>query len=184
MKKFMKAVKIIAVGLMVAGLSACSTTNQHSVEAWQGKVWRAVVVKQIVDTSSFKGVDKEWAAATKFDAARDTGLRMTRVTFSAGWDSVGASAIVPDNIEFSQLAKGTLVDTMVETGPNMNHETQRFTRVLRIVCAADDKACFEAEDKAGRVRRVVDENPAADISARYGVTFNRRVTQEELKKYD
>lgn len=180
----MKTVNIVAIGLIVGGLPACSTTDQHSVEAWQGKVWRAVVVKQIVDTSSFKGVNKEWAAATKFDASRDTGLRMTRVTFSAGWNSVGASAIVPDNIEFSQLAKGALVDTMVEIGPNMNHETQRFTRVLRIVCAAEDDACFEAENKAGRVRQVVEENPSADISARYGLTFHRRVTKEELNRYD
>lgn len=184
MKKILKAAKIIAVSLMFSGLSACSTTNQHSVEDWQGKVWRAVVVKQLVDTTSFTGVDPEWARETKFDLARDTGLRMTRVHLAAGWNSVMASAVVPDNIEFSQIPKGTLVDVMTETGPNMDHAAQRFTRVLRIVCAADDKACIDAEDKANHIRKVVDEKPSSDISSRYGVTYNRRETKEDVKAFD
>lgn len=51
------------------------------------------------------------------------------VHLSSGWDSVMANAIVPDNIEFSQLEKGTVVDVKTETGPDMNFSIGRFTRV-------------------------------------------------------
>jgi len=183
MKKFLKAAKIIAVGLVVTGLSACSTTTYKSSEPWQGQVWRVVVVKQFVDTSANKFGD-DYIAATKYVPARDTRMRLARVHLSSGWDSVIAAAVVPDGIEFAELESGTLVDVKTETGPNTDYNQQRFTRILGIVCRKDDKACLQREKDAKHVNVVIDPNPPKDISAKYGATYGRRLTNEEIKKYD
>lgn len=183
MNKFVKSTELIVAGLVVAGLSACSTTDHRSVEDWQGKVWRAVVVKQFVDTTS-SHIDKDWAEATKFDKARDMGVRMSRVHLSSGFSSTIANVNIPDNIEFGQLERGTLVDVMTETGPSMNFDLQRFTRVLQVVCDSKDETCLDREKTAKRVGVVIEEHPMSDISAKYGVTYNRRVTEQELKTYN
>jgi hypothetical protein len=47
-----------------------------------------------------------------------------------------------------------------------------------------DEACVEREIAAKRVGSILDAVPGSDISAEYGVTYNRRVTPEELKKYN
>jgi hypothetical protein len=183
MEKLLKAVKFIAVGLMVAGLSACSTTTYKSSEDWQGKLWRVTVVKAMVDTSG-KTFSADYLASTKYVPERDDRMRLARVHLASGWNSVIAGAVVPDNLEFSQLESGTVVDLMTELGPNMDYGVQRFTRILDVVCAKADKACIEREKDAKRLNAIIDENPPKDISAKYGATYGRRLTVEEIKKYD
>jgi hypothetical protein len=183
MKKTYKALKFLALGLFAIAVTGCSTSGHKSEEVWQGKVWRGPVVTTFVNTSS-NPTDKDFIAKTKFDAIRDAGLRMSRVHISTGWSSVMANTIVPDNLEFSQLPKGTLVDVMAELGTNTDHSKQRYTRILRIVCAKADEKCIEGEKSAKRYQAIVEQNPAGDISAQYGVSYNRRVTKEELAKYD
>jgi hypothetical protein len=183
MKKFMNAVKFIAVGLMVVGLSACHTTTYKSSEEWQWKLWRVTVVKAMVDTSR-KTFSEDYLASTKYVPARDDRMRLARVHLSSGWNSVIAGAGVPDNLEFSQLESGTIVDLMTELGPNIDYGVQRFTRILGVVCAKSDKACIAREKDAKRLNAVIDENPPKDISAKYGATYGRRLTDEEIKKYD
>lgn len=183
MKKFMKAAKIVALGLFALAVTGCHTIDHTSVEPWQGKAWRVIVEKQFVDSTSHK-VSRSYAESTKYDTSRDARVRLARVHLASGWDSVLATAVVPDNIEFSQLERGTIVDVMAETGPNMDFSKQRFTRILRIVCAKTDDACIENEKKAKRIGRAIDEKPSPDISAQYGVTYSRRITDEELKKYN
>ncbi|BDT60179.1 hypothetical protein MasN3_36730 [Massilia varians] len=183
MNVFTKTSKFAAVCAVVAGLSACTTTDHKSVEDWQGKVWRAVVVKQFVNTTSSR-INKEWAVATKFDYSRDMAPRMARVHLMSGFNSTIANVIVPDNIEFSKLQRGTLVDVVTETGPNMDFSMQRFTRILGVVCDSKDDACLDREKAAKRVGVVIDEHPASDISAKHGATYNRRLTADEIKKYD
>jgi hypothetical protein len=175
--------RIFAASLVAFGLSACSTTNYKSTADFQGKMWRAVVVKQYVDTTSFKpGAD--YMAATKYVPARDSRMRLARVHFSSGWDSTIAAVVIPDNIEFSQLEKGTLVDVMMETGPDTDYSAQRFSRILSIVCSSSDKDCIASEEKANHVGAVLDEHPSKDTSSKYGVAYSRRLTDEETKKYD
>lgn len=183
MNKIVKAAKFIIAVLMVAGLAACSTTDHRSVADWQGKLWRVVVVKQFVNTTSSRPT-KAYVDATKFDAVRDANIRMARVHLSSGFDSVIATVIVPDNLEFSQLRRGALVDVMTETGPNMDFAVQRYTRILALVCDSEDDACLAREKSAKRVGVVLDEKPAPGISAKYGATYNRRLTAEEIEKYD
>lgn len=179
----MRSEKIIAAGLLAAALTGCSTTDHRSVEDWQGKVWRGLVSKTMVDTTGFQTKDQEWISAVKYDARRDVGLRMARVHFASGWDSVIANAIVPDNIEFADIPKGTLVDIMAEFGPDTDHSVQRFTRIIRLVCAAKDKECLAREKAAKRIGSVI-ENLPNDVNSRYGVTYFRRASKEDVKKYD
>lgn len=183
MKNFLKAAKFVAIGLIALAASGCSTLNHKSVEPWQGKVWRVIVERQFVDSVSYK-VGREYAEATKYDESRDARMRLARVHLASGWDSVLANAVVPDNLEFSQVERGAIVDVMTETGPNMDYSKQRFTRILGIVCTKADEACIESEKKAKRVGAVIDSSPGPDISEKYGATYSRRVTDEELKKYN
>jgi hypothetical protein len=183
MNKFMKAAKIISIGLMVSGLSACTTTTYKSSEDWQGKLWRVTVVKPMVNTLGQK-FSADYLASTKYVPTRDDGMRLARVHLALGWNSVIAGAVVPDNLEFSQLESGTVVDVMTELGPNIDYGVQRFTRILGVVCAKADKVCIEREHDAKRLNAVIDEKPRKDISAKYGATYSRRLTVEEVKKYD
>ena len=182
MKKTVNSLKFLAVGLIAVAMTGCSISNHRSVESWQGKVWRGVVVSAVLDTTDFRPTDKEWKAAVHYDDQRDFGMRMARVHISSGWDSIMANVNVPDSVEFSQIPKGTLVDMMTETGPNMNFAEQRFTRIIRVICAKGDDKCLDAEKKAGRIRAVVDEHPG-DVNKEYGLTFNRHITKEDVAKY-
>jgi hypothetical protein len=182
--KFMSAVeKTFVIGLITASLSACSTTNQKSVESWQGKVWRGVVSKTLVDTTDWRPTDKDWIASTKFDDTRDIGMRMARVHFASGWNSVIANAMVPDNIEFQDIPKGTLVDVMAETGPDMDYSGQRYTRIVRVVCAVSDDNCMLREKDAKTYGAIIDSAPR-DVNNHYGVTYTRRESKADVKKYD
>jgi hypothetical protein len=180
MKKFLKAVKLIAVGLMVAGLSACSTTNYKSVEPWQGKIWRGVIAKTLVDTTTHRP-SKEMVEATHFDYDRDIGLRLTRVHFSSGWNSILVHAGVPDSIDFSDIPKGTLVDVVTVTGPETDYLLGRFTRIIRVVCQRSDEACFAREKAANRYGAVIEDHPAHES---YGLTFDKRENKADVQKYD
>ena len=183
MKSLLKPAKFTAICLFALAATGCSTTDHKSVAEWQGKVWRGVVSKTLVDSTSWRPTDKEWIESAKYDFNRDVGIRMARIHFASGWDSVIANAMVPDNVEFSDIPKGTLVDVMAETGPDMNYSAQRFTRILRVVCAVTDDACMEREKNAKRFGAVIDNAPH-DINRQYGVTYNRRETKEDVKKYD
>lgn len=184
MKKTFKALKFLAIGLLAIASTACSTANHRTVADWQNKVWRGPVMTTIVDTTEFRPTDAEWVSSAKYDVARDIGIRMARVHISSGLSSTMASAMVPDNVEFSQIPKGTLVDVMAETGPAMDYSKQRYTRIVRIVCSKDEVSCIEAEKKANRYQAVVDANPPADVNGKYGVSYTRRTTKAEVAKYD
>lgn len=183
MKKLFAITRIAYIGTLTIGLSACSTGNYKSSLDWQDKVWRGRVVKPMLNTSG-KKYDTDFIAATKFVSPRDDGIRISRVQFASGWNSTIAVAVVPDNLEFSQLESGTIVDIMAELGPNIDFGTQRFTRILGIVCAKSDETCIKHEKDANRINSVIDAHPPNDISAKYGATYNRRLTPEEIKKYD
>jgi hypothetical protein len=183
MKKIVNSLKFLAVGLIAVAMTGCSTSNHRSVETWQGKIWRGVVVSTALDTTKFHPTDKDWIASAHYDEQRDFGMRTARVHISSGWDSVMANAMVPDSVEFSQIPKGTLVDMVTETGPDMNYAQQRFTRIIRVICAKDDEKCLDAESKANRVRTVIDAHPG-DVNKEHSLTFNRRVTKEDVAKYN
>ena len=182
MKKVMNSLKFLALGLFAVAITGCGTTNHKSVEVWQGQIWRGVVVANLVDTTEVRPTDKEWVTSAHYDEKRDIGIRMARVHISSGWDSVMVNAMVPDSVEFSQIRKGTLVDMMTETGPDMNYSQMRFTRIIRVVCAKDDDKCLDVESKAKRIRAVINAHPG-DVNKEYGLTFIRRTTKEDVAKY-
>lgn len=183
MKKVYVALKFLAVGIFALSMAACGTITPRTTESWQGKVWRAKVTHQFIDTRRNQSQGAEVDALTHFDATRDTGRRLAAVQFSSGWDTIITGTLVPDQIEFAQLKKGTVVDVMVEKGPNINFNTSTFSRILRVICDASDDACIDKEVSAKRYKAVMDDNPPADVSAKYGVTYNRRVTQAEVDKH-
>jgi hypothetical protein len=180
MEKFLKAVKFISVGLVVAGLSACGTTSYKSVEPWQGKVWRGVIAKTLVDTTTHRP-SKEMVDLTHFDYNHDIGLRLARVHFSSGWNSILVAAAVPDSIDFSDIPKGTLVDVVTVTGPDTDYSMGRITRIIRVVCQSSDEVCFAREKAANRYGAVIDDHPAHES---YGLTFDKRETKADIQKYD
>lgn len=179
----MKAVKIVAIGLFALAVTGCSTTDYRSVEPWQGKVWRVVVERQFVAAPKIKAT-KDYVGATKYDESRDANLRLARIYLPSGWDSVLATVVVPDNVEYSEIERGTVVDVMAEFGPSMDYSQQRFTRILRIVCAKTDEPCIDNEKKSKRLGSVIEEKPSLDISAKYGATYSRRISDDEFKKYN
>jgi hypothetical protein len=181
--KNLSLLKALPVGLLALSMSGCNSITAETVEPWQGKVWRATVSDQVVDTSKTRAPNAKWAALTRFDETRDRGIRMARVQFASGWDMVSANVAVPDQIEFSAIPKGTLVDVMAEKGPDNNYTTQRFTRILRIVCAHDDDECINAEKAAKRFKKVVEVDAEA-VTKESGLTFSRRTTKEELDRFD
>lgn len=176
-------VKALPIGLLALAMSGCTSITAETVEPWQGKVWRATVSDQVVDTSKTRAPNAKWAALTGFDEKRDQSMRMARVQFASGWNMVSANVAVPDQIEFSAIPKGTLVDVMAEKGPDTNYTTQRFTRIMRIVCTRDDDKCIDAEKAANRFKAVVDIDGEA-VTKELGLTFKRRVTKEDLEKFD
>lgn len=183
MKKVYTALKFLAVGIFAVSMTACGSITARTAEPWQGKVWRAKLISPFLDSRGNMSQGAALDASMHFDAKRDTGRRMASVQFSSGWDTLVASVNVPDQIEFSQLKKGAVVDIMAEKGPNNDYSTATFTRILRIVCDASDSACIDKEVSAKRYKTVIDENPPADVSVKYGVTFNRRITQAEADMY-
>lgn len=184
MKLPSSAAKWCFTAVVTVALTGCSVTGHKSAEDWQNKIWRGPVMVPFVNTSK-NPTDTDFITATKFDLVRDKGIRLARVHVSSGWSSVMANAVVPDNIEFSDIPKGTLVDVIAEFGTNMDHSKQRFTRILRIVCARDDDKCMKAEKDAGRYQAVVNSHPAGEtINAEYGVRFTRRISESDIAKYD
>jgi hypothetical protein len=73
-----KFVHYMTLGIFALSTSACSTFDAESVEPWQGKVWRAVISDQLVDTTKVRGKNEKWALITQFDEKRDQGIRMAR----------------------------------------------------------------------------------------------------------
>lgn len=170
-------------GLFGIAMVACSTmTNPNETQSWQGKVWRGPVTHQILDSRKSYSFGKDIDAKFKYDPVIHTGMRMAAVGFSSGWNTVIVSSMVPDQIEFSELKKGTVVDVIAEPNPLINFEAGRFTRILRVVCAVDDKECIKSEEKANRLRTVLIDNPG-DVSVQFPLTFERRITKEEIERY-
>lgn len=183
MKKVYAALKFLAVGIFAVSMTACGSITARTAEPWQGKVWSGKITGQVTDVRGNQSQGAALDAQMHFVAQRDTGLRMSTVQFSSGWDTIVASALVPDQVEFSQLQRGALVEFMAEKGPNNDYNTSTITRILRVVCEASDSACIDKEVSAKRYKVVLDDNPPADVSKKYGVTFTRHITKDEANKY-
>lgn len=167
--------------LVALSLCACGTTDGYTkTQAWQGKVWRGVIVQTVVDTTFYQP-SADMVSKTHLDAHRDIGLRLARVHFSTGWDSVLASAAVPDNIDFADIRRGAVVDVVTVPGPETDYATRRFTRIIRIVCTSRDDACIDKEKAAGRYNAVLDDH---SVDQSYGLTFDRRATKDDVRLYD
>ena len=82
-------------GSIAVVVTVCSTSNHKSVETWQGKIWRGVVVAVVLDTTDFHPTDKEWVSSVQYDEQRDFGMRMARVHISSGWNSMMVNGNVP-----------------------------------------------------------------------------------------
>lgn len=185
MSSIINVLKFIAAGAFVLALTGCAMGKPPN-EDYQGKIWRGYVNTTILDTSTSDRSERNpvFVEATHFNATTDRGLRMGRVIFGRGFDFVIANSIVPDQIDFGDIPRGTLVDVMVVKGDDVDHRNANLTRIIGIVCKKDDAACLDREKAADRIRAVVDANPPPDLNARLGLTYKRRVTKEELKKYD
>lgn len=181
MKKVVKSIFMLLAAALALQLTGCASLTAVDNAEWKGKVWRATISRTVYDArkQELKG---EAAVKGQYDHERDRHRRATFAHFSSGWDSVMVAVVVPDQIEYSEIEKGSIVDVMIEQGDNFNYGN-RFSRVLRVVCHKSDKECIDREHKAKRIRAVLDPNPPANVGHEYGHTFNRRLTQEERDKY-
>lgn len=183
MRKFAIFNRFFTASFIVMSLTACGAVKVNSTESWQGKIWRAMVLRPMVDTSTLSPDDRDLIQYAKYDEKRDNGYRTARIIFSSEGRSIIANAKVPDSIEFAEIPRGTVVDVMVEKGPDTDYSVQRFSRILWIICASNDTRCLTQEDRAGRLKGVVDEYPG-NVSIRYPLKFDRRLSEQDLKEFD
>ena len=179
--KIFAAVKLVAVGVFALAVTGCGLIPPKVRSNPRGMVWEATIVRP--QLSMVGEVSPELTAKTHYDPTRDFGMRISKVQFGEGWDMGIMTAKVPDQIEFSQLSRGTVVEVKVEYPDTVNMDTSIFTRILRVVCDSEDDKCIDAEKAAKRYKAIVDKNPPEDVSAKYGATFNRRLSPEENAKY-
>jgi hypothetical protein len=185
MKINVASLKILTALLVASALAACSTTGLESNEPWQGKVWRGKIQRQFVDTSVKSNLSEEVAKKAHFSAEHTTNMRMAQVVaFRGGFlgNVTYAMALVPDNVEFDDIKKGAVVDFIFEPGITTNFSTYRLNRIVRLVCRSDDDACIDREKSAHRLNSIIDDNPGDDFR-KYGLTYNRRNSPEDIKKY-
>jgi len=185
MKFNFTALRVSIVLLSASTLAACSTTWIESNEPWQGKVWRGKIQRQFVDTSVNPRLSDEVIKKTKFSEAHGMNTRMAQVLVARGGflgNLTVGGALVPDNVEFDDIKRGAIVDVIFEPGVTMDFSTYRVNRIVRLVCRSDDDACIDQEKSAKRLNSIVDENPG-DSFKKYGLTYNRRNTPEDIKKY-
>lgn len=186
MKKTAIVLKLSAILLATGVLSACTTVGIDSHEDWQGKVWRGTIQRQFEDTSGNKMLPSDdIAKKTRFSLEHEQNMRASHVRFYLGgaWGKlVVASVLVPDDIEFDDIKKGALVDFILEPGVSTDYPTYRVNRILRLVCRANDDACRAGEKSSKRLDTIVDATPG-DSFQKYGVTYDRRNTPEDIAKY-
>jgi hypothetical protein len=184
MKKITTVLKLAAASFLAFSLTACGLVPPKDLKPTTDMVWRAKIVTQLVDSRKIGKEEPETNAKYNLVPERDRGLRGAGVQFGEGWNSSVGMAFVPDHVEISQLKKGAVVDIMVVSHATLNFETLNFNRILRIVCDADDDKCINTEKDAKRYKAVIDASPPADLNEKYGLTFKRRVTPEEIKEYN
>lgn len=187
MKRIIPALKWLATGLFAISTPGCMTagvTNSllDNTYNYQGKVLRGEVVQQFTDTSKNGTFGEKFIKNTPFDDKYVVNTRQTTIGFMDGRRQHRTLAFVPDQIEFEDIEKGAIVDFILQYGPRENYATSQETRVLKLVCRAKDEACIRVEKTRGTFAKVVDADPG-DASAKYGVTYKRRNTQEDIAKY-
>jgi hypothetical protein len=183
MKKTNLFISLLTVPVLL--LSGCSVMQSGTRYEEQGKVYRSVVIKQFQDLSQ---VDEGLTGAkVKFDKARDGGIRAAgvRIRIESVYphkEIIGNVFLVPDNVEFSQIGIGAIVDVILQPGDNVDFSKRLNNRIVKVICNSDEDACIDAEMKSGRMKMVVDENPGDDMAA-YKNTYMRNVSPDEYEKY-
>ena len=176
------ALKIGAVVLAAGIASACATTGINSNEPFQGKVWRAKITRQFLNTSETGPVSDEIRKKAKYNDEHERNRRLAQILFMDGQMIRFGFALVPDNLEFSDIEKGAIVDVFLEPGVTADFSTYRLNRILQLICRANDVGCIKGEKSAKRLNTIVDAN-TGDTFEKYGQTFNRRNTPEDIAKY-
>ena len=167
--KSLNLLKVVGVTLILSVFSGCHTIKRGEIYDWQGKMVRADVRIQYVNTPS-NGTSRR-AALVRTQEGGLTG--QTRLF----------GVLVPDNIEFSDLEVGSIVDVIFERGDSdYKMDEGHFQRIVRLICKASDKDCVSKEWASGRMNQVIDANPGDD-KAKYGTSYVRKGTQEEFDKY-
>lgn len=179
--------KFLALAAMAVAAAGCTTIDYKEDHKTQGKVWRTDVygpmhvLTNVVDTP---GGPSEVERRTGVTKEILQGLRFAKFRFRSG-DMLGTNifgqAAVPDSIPSEDVQKGAIVDVLLERGTQLNFPTMRVTRVVRLVCKADDAPCIAKVKKEGTLYTVVEQNP--QDGAMYGQTYNSRISMDAYKAY-
>jgi hypothetical protein len=185
MKKVITTLKLLAAGVCTISMAGCATNSVtrsvlDDTYYYQGKVLRGEVMQQFIDMSK-KNALSEGATQKSYVYPEQENTRQAKVRFRDGRRDHLTFALVPDQIEFDDIEKGAIVDFILQYGPRTNFATYQVTRILQLVCRAKDESCISRERLKG-FSKVVDADPG-DTSAKYGVTYNRRITPEDNAKY-
>ena len=161
--------KVVGFTLAIGVLSGCHTIKKGEVYDWQGKMVRGDVRIQYVNTPG-NGTTRRAALVRTQEGGLTGQIRLFGV-------------LVPDNIEFSDLEVGSIVDVIFERGDSdYNMDKGHFQRIVRLICKASDKDCVSKEWASGRMNQVIDANPGDD-KVKYGTSYVRKGTQAEFDKY-
>lgn len=170
--------------MLLLTLSGCAT-SPHKDYSWQGKVQRAYITKTLWGYDVSHVVMQVPEGPTHFTPQKNGNMRMTFVVMTQGAvfkDYVGSNLFVPDNIEFADLQKGAIVEVVHERGDAFDFNANKFSRVIHLVCKADDKPCLERESKSSLMHYVVDKNPK-EYEAKYHNTYLRQTAVEDRIKF-
>lgn len=183
-----KTFRSVAKFTLVAGLflatAGCTTYKPGQDYPAQGKVWRGDVTQQYYEYADLETLLANKAKGVPFDPKNFALWRGAKVrTFKEGFfkDLIVATVRVPDNVEFSDLGKGAIVDFILQKGTDLNWRVAKDNRILRLVCAGHDKECIQREQSANRLFTVIDPAPAGDFMN--GNTYTRQVSPEEKALY-
>jgi hypothetical protein len=189
MRKINILVKLVLSFVFIFTASACSTAKLGESHAFQGKIWRGYVTGQFWVKPELKEEltpvqEKLLYEAMHFKYERDQALRGAIVTVKPkGFltDIIVARAIIPDNVEYSELTKGAIVDFIFQRGTEIDLDLSKINRIIRVVCAGTDRECIKRVEAEGSPRTVIDDT----IESGYlgGNTYTRQVSSEERAKY-
>jgi hypothetical protein len=161
---------LMIVLVAIASTAACHSTKMGQHVEWEGKILRADVRQQYINSRSNSLIHRMAYVRNQYGSGLSGGTRLF-------------SVLIPDNIEYDDLETGAIVEVIFEPGDS-DYDIWKghWSRIVRLICKGSDKECRNREWASGRMTQVIDEHPGDDMK-RFGNTYDRHITEADIKKY-
>jgi hypothetical protein len=165
-----KLTRLLTTVAMFVSVAACHTVHMGEHVDWEGQILRADVRQQYINNRSDTLIHRMAFVRNQYGGGLTGGTRLFGV-------------MIPDNIEYDDLETGAIVEVIVEPG-NSDYDIWKghWNRITKLICKGSDKECRKREWASGRMTQVIDEHPGDDMK-KFGNTYNRHITEEDIKKY-